>query len=101
MNKLAGCLLIFCRCRDNQLPKHYPKPNYSFCNAGHLLQEVYDEHLNAFVWDCPICIARMREAEIDEEENGMDAEMFNYLYGSGKDADGMYRKEREDFEKLK
>jgi len=41
--------------------KHYPKPDYCLCNAGHMLVEVYDERRNAFVWDCPICIAKMED----------------------------------------
>ena len=43
-------------------PKHYPKPDYDRCNAGHKLVEVYDEKRNTFVWDCPICTKKMQEA---------------------------------------
>jgi hypothetical protein len=42
------------------IPKRYPKPDYPYCNAGHRLVEVYDEDLNTYVWDCPICIRKMR-----------------------------------------
>ena len=41
--------------------KHYPKPTYSKCNAGHELVEVYNERRNEYVWDCPTCIRRMQE----------------------------------------
>lgn len=43
------------------MPKHYPKPDYQYCNAGHPLVEIYNEKRDAFIWDCPICIAKMRE----------------------------------------
>lgn len=51
-------------------PKHYPKPEYCFCNAGHQLTEVFDEKRNAFIWDCPTCTQRMEDAEEIEEEVG-------------------------------
>ncbi len=41
--------------------KHYPEPAYCKCNAGHTLTEVYDERLNAYIWDCPICIKKMQK----------------------------------------
>jgi hypothetical protein len=42
--------------------KHYPKPKYSKCNRGHELVEMYDERINGYVWDCPLCINSMRGA---------------------------------------
>jgi len=45
-----------------QEAKHYPKPEYCKCNAGHTLVEVYNGKRNAFVWDCPICIRKMETA---------------------------------------
>ena len=42
--------------------KHYPRPEYCRCNAGHQLYEVYDEKHNRFDWDCPICKAKMERA---------------------------------------
>jgi len=39
--------------------KHYPKPDYCKCNAGHTLMEIFDDKSNSYVWDCPICIAKM------------------------------------------
>lgn len=44
-------------------PKHYPRPEYDKCNAGHTLVEVYNEIKNSYEWDCPICIRRMEEAK--------------------------------------
>lgn len=61
-------------------PKRYPKPDYDRCNAGHKLVEVYDEKRNAFIWDCPICIRKMQEAETmdaDELENSTDIFYWN------------------------
>jgi hypothetical protein len=43
-------------------PKHFPRPDYDRCNAGHQLVEVYDDRRNRFTWDCPICIEKMRKA---------------------------------------
>lgn len=40
--------------------KRYPKPKYMKCNQGHTLVEVYNERTNAYDWDCPICIERMK-----------------------------------------
>lgn len=42
--------------------KHYPKPKYCKCNAGHQLVEIYDATKNAYVWDCPICKIKMEKA---------------------------------------
>jgi hypothetical protein len=42
--------------------KHYPKPDYDKCNAGHPLVEVWNDKRNAYVWDCPTCINKMRRA---------------------------------------
>lgn len=42
-------------------PKHYPKPEYCKCNAGHELVEIFDEKRNTFDWDCPICKAKMEK----------------------------------------
>ena len=44
-------------------PKHYPKPDYPFCNAGHQLVEVYNILYHRYEWDCPPCIEKMRLAE--------------------------------------
>lgn len=41
-------------------PTHNPKLAYNKCNVGHELVEVYDEKRNAYVWDCPTCIRKMR-----------------------------------------
>jgi len=41
--------------------KHYPKPEYCKCNAGHTLVEIYNEKRNVFEWDCPICIRKMSD----------------------------------------
>jgi hypothetical protein len=43
--------------------KHYPKPKYCKCNAGHTLVEMFNEKRNCFDWDCPICIAKMQITE--------------------------------------
>lgn len=42
---------------------HYPRPTYDRCNAGHVLVEVYNEKQNAFIWDCPICIRKMKDVK--------------------------------------
>jgi hypothetical protein len=42
--------------------KHYPRPDYCKCNAGHTLVEVFNENRNCYDWDCPICIAKMQKA---------------------------------------
>jgi hypothetical protein len=55
-----------------------PKPEYPYCNQGHLLQEVYNERRNAYVWDCPTCIRMMQrnprktEAIIDDINTSLD-----------------------------
>ena len=49
-------------------PKHYPKPDYPYCNKGHHLVEMYNEKTNAYEWDCPICKAEMEEARRQEDE---------------------------------
>ena len=46
--------------------KHYPRPEYCKCNAGHTLVEVFNEKRNCYEWDCPICIAKMQKAEKEE-----------------------------------
>lgn len=45
--------------------KHYPRPEYDKCNAGHQLVEVYNEKYNRYDWDCPICIKKMQNARRD------------------------------------
>lgn len=49
-------------------PKHYPKPKYNKCNAGHEMVEVYDERRNAYVWDCPICMRKMEKARMEDRQ---------------------------------
>jgi hypothetical protein len=39
--------------------KHFPEPDYPYCNKGHRLVEVYNEKYNRYDWDCPTCIASM------------------------------------------
>jgi hypothetical protein len=39
----------------------YPMPIDNRCNKGHLLTQVFNERLNAYIWDCPICINRIGE----------------------------------------
>lgn len=53
-------------------PGHFPKPDYSKCNAGHELVEVYDEKHNRYDWDCPICMRKMRWAREQEGEFAVD-----------------------------
>ena len=48
---------------EKQIAKHYPKPEYNKCNAGHQLIQMYDAKRNVWVWDCPTCIDRMQDAE--------------------------------------
>ena len=45
------------------MTKHYPKPDYQYCNSGHQLVEIYNKKHDAFVWDCPICIKKMQEVQ--------------------------------------
>jgi len=46
----------------NDEAKRVPKPEYSLCNAGHELEEIYNVRKNSYDWDCPICIEKMRRA---------------------------------------
>jgi hypothetical protein len=48
-------------------PKHYPVPDYCKCNKGHTLVEVYNEKTNAYDWDCPICINKMKKIREEAE----------------------------------
>jgi type II restriction/modification system DNA methylase subunit YeeA len=43
--------------------KHFPRPAYDRCNAGHILVEVYNNKKNVYEWDCPICIKNMEREE--------------------------------------
>lgn len=42
--------------------KHYPEPDYPYCNAGHRLVEVYNAKNDRWEWDCPVCIRKMEDA---------------------------------------
>ena len=57
--------------------KHYPRPQYDRCNAGHPLVEVYDESRNAYIWDCLICKRKMRQEEPEFMPDLTDYEGFH------------------------
>ena len=65
------------RRKDGVIQRYKVKPDYPYCNKGHLLVEVFDNKRNSFVWDCPTCIRN-----IEKERQGVDAD---YLYGVYKD----------------
>ena len=46
--------------KSDKESKHFPRPEYNKCNAGHQLVEVYNEKYNKYDWDCPICIKKMK-----------------------------------------
>lgn len=59
-------ILKFLEEKKDKEPKHFPKPEYGKCNAGHQLVEVYNEKYNKYDWDCPICIKKMQDARSKE-----------------------------------
>ena len=36
------------------------EPSYPYCNKGHRLIYMFSEERNKWVWDCPICINKMK-----------------------------------------
>ena len=38
-----------------------PRPKYDKCNAGHTLELIWFEELNAYRWDCRVCINKMED----------------------------------------